>query len=82
MSEIAEIRKLFQDLIAPDLKSLSAEQKSAEALAQARYETVLAKLEAIDAKHTARFDQILKALDIDKRMERVEEALKTSTHAA
>jgi len=43
---------------------------------------VLAKLEAIDAKHTARFDQIIKALDIDKRMERVEEALKASTHAA
>jgi len=59
-------------------------------LAQARYETVLAKLEASDAKHTARFDQSIKALDIDididididKRMERVEEALKTSTHVA
>jgi len=34
MSEIAEMRKL-QDLIAPDPKSLAAEQKSAEALAPA-----------------------------------------------
>ncbi len=83
MSEIAEIRKIFQDLIAPDVKSIGTELTSfkgsvdkqfaaAEALAQARYTTVLAKLETMEVVQTARHDAIIKALDIDKRLEKIE----------
>jgi hypothetical protein len=79
MIEVAELPKLFQDLIAPDSKAVVVEQIAAEALAKARYDTVLTKLEvletklnAVDIKHDAKFDQILKALDIDRRLERVE----------
>lgn len=101
MSEIAEIRKIFQNLIAPAVKSVITDVSglknsvdkqfsSAEALAQARYDTVLAKLEAMDrrletlsfrvdgrfetfeAVQSARHEAIIKALDIDKRLEKVE----------
>ncbi len=79
MSEIAEIRRIFQDLIAPDMKFIVTELKASEALAEARYQTMLVKLEVIEAKmktaevsNAARFDEITKALDIDKRLERVE----------
>ena len=49
-----------------------------DALEQARYATLIAKIEAIrtefastEAISSARHDAILKALDIDKRLERV-----------
>jgi acetyl-CoA carboxylase alpha subunit len=112
MSEIAELRKLFQDLIAPDVKSVvtdvaalkvavahqfqdlkeSMDQQFAgvEGLAQARYIATMAKIETIEATASAhneeikkelasmeavqgsRHESILKALDMDERLERVE----------
>jgi hypothetical protein len=101
MSEIAEIRKLFQDLIAPDVKSIatdlaafktnvdhqfkalkeSMETKfdALEAIEQARYLAIIAKIETIriefasaEANHIKRHEDLLKALDIDRRLERVE----------
>jgi len=87
MSEIAEIRRIFQDLIAPDMKSILTELKASETLAEARYQTVLAKLEVLEAKmktaevsNSARLDEIAKALDIDKRLERVEARQSTATN--
>jgi Lon protease-like protein len=90
MSEIAELRKVFQDLVAPDLKAIQAELSSlkasvdkqfanvdkqfasVEAIAQARNATLLAKLETMEAIQNARHEAIMKALDIDKRLERIE----------
>ncbi len=130
MSEIAEVRKLFQDLIAPDVKSVvtdlaafkvdvahqfpslkeSMDQQftGAEGLAQARYIATMAKIGAIEAAASVhhesikkelaameaiqtsrpeaikkelaameaiqanRHETLLRALDIDKRLERVE----------
>jgi ERCC4-type nuclease len=83
MSEIAELRKVFQDLVAPDLKAIQADLSSlrssvdkqfasVEAIAQARNATLLAKLETLEAIQNARHEAIMKALDIDKRLERIE----------
>jgi ERCC4-type nuclease len=83
MSEIAELRKVFQDLVAPDLKAIQADLSSlkssvdkqfasVEAIAQARNATLLAKLETMEAIQNARHEAIMKALDIDKRLERIE----------
>jgi hypothetical protein len=87
MSEIAEIRRIFQDLIAPDMKSIMTQMKASKKLAEARYQTVLAKLEVLEAKmkttevsNAARFDEITKALDIDKRLERVKARQSTATN--
>lgn len=110
MSEIAEIRKLFQDLIAPNVKSITTDLaafkasvdlqfkalketidikfSSTEAVEQARYLAVSAKIETIriefasaEANHLKRHEDILKALDIDKRLERVEARQATTTAA-
>jgi hypothetical protein len=87
MSEIAELRRIFQDLIAPDMKSIMTGLRASETSAEARYQTVLAKLEVLEAKmktaevtKTGRFDEIAKALDIDKRLERVEARQSTATN--
>jgi hypothetical protein len=101
VSEIAEIRKLFQDLIAPDVKSIAtdlaafkisvdqqfkalkesveAKLEAMEAVEQARYLAVISKIETIrvefasaEANHVARHEAILKALDIDRRLEKIE----------
>jgi hypothetical protein len=101
MSEIAEIRKIFQDLIAPEVKSVvtdlaafkidvdnqfkalkeSMESKfeAHEAIEQARYLAVIAKIETIriefasaEANHIKRHEDLPKALDIDRRLEKVE----------
>jgi hypothetical protein len=44
MGEIAELRRLLQDLIAPDLKAILVGLKASETLAEARYQITLAKL--------------------------------------
>jgi len=101
VSEIAELRKLFQDLIAPDVKSvvtdlaafkthvdsqfkslkesIEAKFDAVGAIEQAKYLTVIAKIEAIriefasaEANHIKRHEALLKALDLEKRIERVE----------
>lgn len=101
MSEIAEIRKLFQELIAPDVKSIATDLaafkihvdhqfktlkesietkiEALESVEQARYLAVSAKIETIrvefasaEAKHIARHEAIFRALDIDRRLDRVE----------
>ena len=83
MSEIAEIRKIFQDLIAPDVKSVTTDVaalktsinkqfEAAEALADPRYQVVLSKLETMEAIQSARHEAVLKALDIDRRLEKIE----------
>ncbi len=90
MGEVAEIRKIFQDLIAPDVKSIATDVaafkagvdkqfRNAADLATARYEVVVAKMETMEAKltsmettHAIRHEAILKPLDIDKRLEKIE----------
>lgn len=76
MGNVEDVRKLLQDLVAPDLKALSArldslEQRVArgfvqsEEVAKARHETVLATIAASNA-------QVMGALEMEKRLTRLE----------
>jgi 23S rRNA maturation-related 3'-5' exoribonuclease YhaM len=76
MSNVAEARKLVQDLLAPDVKALAvriealeAEVKlrftSAEEVAKARHEAVLANIAASHAS-------IMGALEMEKRVTKLE----------
>lgn len=111
MSEIAEIRKLFQDLIAPDLKAIQVKQELLEKNMNERFSMMeksmserltgiekimderlaalhhrLGAVEAVsEARHVivlAKFDMLEKMLDIDRRLQRVEERDNPSRPAA
>jgi hypothetical protein len=75
MSVIEDVRKVIQDLVAPELKSLSVqlngferELKVRDELTQAKLETMRAKMEALGAKMDAQYASIMNALDLDKRV--------------
>ena len=83
MSIVEEVRKAFQDVLAPDLKALDARLTalegalkegfaSEERVAAARHELILAELRTAKAIADSRHEAVLKALDIDKRLEKVE----------
>lgn len=72
MSVVEDVRHVVQDLVAPDLKAIAERLKAAEAIAEARHNELLAKLETANAIQTARYDAIMRALDIDKRLEAIE----------
>lgn len=90
MGAVEDVRKAFQDIVAPDLKALQVEVKegfasvdkqfaavkdgffSAEKVAAIRQELVLAELRTSLAVAEARHEAILKALDIDRRLDRIE----------
>lgn len=86
MSKIAELRKLLQDLIAPDLKALNVEMKNSAELSTARHNEVKSQIAASEARteanlavmdsKTARIegkvDLLIERLEIDKRLARIE----------
>ena len=76
MGAVEEVRKAFQDIVAPDLRALQVEVKegfaSVERVAAIRHELLLAELRTALTLAQSRHEAILRALDIDKRLERVE----------
>ena len=83
MGVVDDVRKALPDVVAPDLKALQVEVKegfasmdkqfiSVEKVAAIRHELVLAELRAALAVAESRHEAILKALDIDRRLDRIE----------
>ena len=76
MGTVTDLRKTLQDVIAPDLKALQVEVKegfaSVERVAAIRHELLMAELRSALAIAESRHEAILKALDIDRRLARVE----------
>lgn len=72
MSVVEDVRTVIQDLVAPDLKAIAERLKAMEAINEARHKEMIAKIETATTIQTARYDAIMKALDIDKRLEKIE----------
>jgi hypothetical protein len=76
MGAVEDVRKALQDVIAPDLKALQVEVRegfaSVERVAAIRHELVLAELRTALTVAESRHESTLKALDLDRRLERVE----------
>ena len=76
MGAVEDLRKALQDVVAPDLKALQVEVKegfaSVERVAAIRHELLMAELRSALAIAESRHEAILKALDIDRRLARVE----------
>jgi hypothetical protein len=83
MSVIGDVRSVIQDLVSPDLKATVAKLdgitslmetrlKAQDEIAAARHSELLAKLETFNAQHTARYDTIMKSLDVDARLKALE----------
>ncbi len=71
-SVVEDVRKVVQDLVAPDLKAIAERLKAMEAINEARHHEMLAKIETATTIQTARYEAIMKSLDIDKRLEKIE----------
>jgi hypothetical protein len=79
MGFIEDVRKVIQDLVTPDLKAiearidaLDARFAAVEQIAQLRQTTIETKLAAMTATMESNHLAILKALDTDKHLERLE----------
>jgi hypothetical protein len=83
MSIVEDVRKGIQDVLAPDIKAIDARLTaldaavkegfaSSERVAAARHELILAELRTAKTIADSRHEAILKALDIDKRLEKIE----------
>src|SRR5450631_1774260 len=83
MDAVEEVRKALQDIVAPDLKALHVEVKegfastekgfaAVDKVAAIRHELLLAELRTARVVAESGHETILRALDIDKRLERVE----------
>lgn len=83
MGVVEDVRKLFQDLVAPELKSLAVEVRSGERESRLRDESLAreaqvcdeftyVKLEALSAKMDYQYALIMNALNLDKRVEMLE----------
>jgi hypothetical protein len=83
VSVVEDVPKAFQDVLAPDLKAFDAKLTaletalkegfaSEERVAAARHELILAELRTAKAIADSRHEAVLRALDIDKRIEKIE----------
>jgi len=68
MGVIEDVRKVIQDLVAPELKSLAVEVRAGRDESKLRDELILTKLElrmdALTAKMDAQYLSIMNALDL------------------
>jgi hypothetical protein len=83
MSIVEDVRKGIQDVLAPDIKAIDARLTaldaavkegfaSSERVAVARHELIVAELRTAKTIADSRHEAILKALDIDKPLEKIE----------
>jgi hypothetical protein len=72
MGVIEDVRKVIQDLVAPELKSISVRLDSLEKEARVRDELTHVKIEALSAKMDAQYQSLLYNLNLDKRIETLE----------
>jgi hypothetical protein len=83
MGVIEDVRKVVQDLVAPELKSLAIMVESGEHESKLRDESLAkeaklrdemthVKLEALSAKMDYQYASIMNALNLDKRLEVLE----------
>jgi hypothetical protein len=92
MSAIDDVRKVIQDLVAPEMKSLHIELKRVDETSKLRDEALSAKIDALSDKMDLKFDLVmarmganqealLYAMGIDKRLEAIERKTAEPMHA-
>jgi predicted nucleic acid-binding Zn-ribbon protein len=93
MSVVEDVRQVFQDFLAPELRAISARLEALEKTMDARMETVEKTIGALEKTMDARFaaqntkieaidrkiDSLKESLDLDRRLSKLEaEKLKAS----
>ena len=76
MGVIEDVRKVIQDMVAPELKSLAVEVRSFREESRMRDEMTRdllgARIDALSAKMDAQYASIMNALDLNRRVESLE----------
>ena len=85
MGAIEEVHTLLQDVVAPDLKSLTVRvenvEKQVAALEQrmdARFERMDARFDKLDRDSEKRHNELVSYLSLEARMHKIERALESS----
>jgi len=90
---IEDTRKLLQDLVSPDLKALQEQVAGLEKIINARFtalestissnkDVILANIISLEGKVDSNHASVLNSLNLDKRIEKLEEALSRSAAPA
>jgi hypothetical protein len=76
MGVIEDVRKVIQDLVAPELKSLAVKLDKIDSESKLRGEltrdVLSARIDALSAKMDAQYASIMNALDLNRRLETLE----------
>ena len=83
MSTLDDARKLLQDIVAPDLKAISARLdalekavksgfEATEKIADVRHELMILRMDSGFAAMNAKFETLLNTLNMERRMEQME----------
>ncbi len=79
MSVVEDVRKVLQDFLAPELRTVHARLDAVEENMDTRFDAVKSRFSALEEVATARHNEILtkidglkSSLDLDKRVERLE----------
>src|SRR5665213_2065368 len=76
MGVIEDVRKVIQDLVAPELKSLAVKLDKIDSESKLRgdlsRDVLSARIDALSAKMDAQYASIMNALDLNRRVESLE----------
>lgn len=75
MSTVEDVRKIFQDFLAPELRALAAKSDAMEKISEARHQELLTRFSAQDTKFEAvreEIQQLRTSLELDRRLTRLE----------
>ncbi len=92
MGAVEDVRKLLQDVVTPDLKALQERMTASEKRLDAKIEALdeklgltrdllVAKIESLDTVMRTNHAALLRALDIDRRLERIEREMSSEAAA-
>ena len=79
MGSVEDIRKVLQDFLAPELRTITARLDALAQIMDSRFEAIESRIESLSVSTNSRFDsisneiaQIKELIDVDRRLSRLE----------
>jgi hypothetical protein len=80
MGAVEDVRKLLQDIVTPDLKAIEAQVHALDKKIDLTRDLLLAELKTLATIVAANHATLTHALDIDRRLERIENERAARVH--
>jgi DNA anti-recombination protein RmuC len=72
MSTVDDLRKVLQDFLAPELRTITAQLDSMEKITSAKFEAIETKMDARFDSLSSQVQEIKNLMEIEKRLTRLE----------